>query len=84
MVLHNLSNLSTVFWSDIYYCSLGMVFPSLMFPLEHSKTCSACSLLTPPPPTEGWRGESEAQKVRIMDWDNNNLLEKAMRWENEQ
>lgn len=31
-----------------------------------------------------WRGELEAQQVKILGWDTNNLLEPTMKQENEQ
>lgn len=43
--------------------------------------CLHSSPSTSPSPAVGWRGQWETQKVKIMGWDNNNLLERAMRWE---
>lgn len=49
---------------EVEYCILGMVFPNSVFPLKHSKPCTACLHLSPN--TAGdWREKSEAQKVKI-------------------
>lgn len=48
------------------YCrGLGMVFPNLVFSPNHSKPCTAYSLPSALTSTGGWRGELEAQKVRL-------------------
>lgn len=61
-------------------------FPNWVFPQKHSKPHAACSLpLSPPPsPVVDWRREAEAQKVKIIGWDKNNLLETAKTKEDEQ
>lgn len=67
---------------SIFLChGLGLIFPNSAFPVKHSKLCSDCSLSSLPllPPVVGWKGELGAQKAKIMGWDMNNLLERAMR-----
>lgn len=60
-----------------------MVFPVLAFPLKYSKPHAVPSLPScPSSPVAGWRGELEAQKVRITICYKNNLLETVMREEN--
>lgn len=61
-------------------CGLGMAFPSLVFLLTHSKLHATGSFLFhSPSPVAGWRGEFEAQKVNIRDWDKSKLLKTAMK-----
>lgn len=53
-------------------CCLGMVVSNLVFPLlysDYSKSLSTSSLLLPSLRETKQRGEPEAQKIKIMDWD---------------
>lgn len=65
------------FLSTSHYHDLGLAFPSLMFPLIHSKPWAASSLPTPAPsqPTAlHWRGEMKAEKVKIRCWQGNSFI----------
>lgn len=63
-----------------------MALPSLQFSSPTETLQTTLSLTHPPPlqPAGGHRGEMEAKKAKIMGRDKNNLMERTMRYENEQ